>query len=163
MSLGIGSSSSKTTAVHWPVITPLSLTFLFFRGHSSLGLSRLATGVRSFVGFPSLHALIWDPYSQLLQSVPSLRGEYNSEISTPVILTATTGASSPWPHQQNRPRAVRHLWCCDDRTAPSSTDTPPLATARAQRPSNCSQYHSSSLEWHIAAALGHGHTLSLKV
>ena len=28
-------------------------------------------------------------------------------------------------HQQNRPRAVRHLWRCDDHTAPSSTDTPP--------------------------------------
>ena len=40
-------------------------------------------------------------------------------------------------HQQNRRSAVRRCDCCDDRTAPSTTDIPPLSTARPQ-------YHSSS-------------------
>ena len=36
------------------------------------------------------------------------------------------------PHQQNRPIAVGHLCRCGDHPAPSSTDTPPLATAPQQ-------------------------------
>ena len=88
--LGIGSTSMRTTGVRQPLTTPLSLTFSLPRGRSSSQLSQLATGV-SFHQFSLPLALIEDSYAQLLPFAPSLGGEDNSEISTPILLTTTTG------------------------------------------------------------------------
>ena len=40
------------------------------------------------------------------------------------------------------------LWCCGDRTAPSPTGIPPLATARPQQASNSPQRHRNPFEYY---------------
>ena len=110
---------------------------------------------------PALHSLLSSPKAGIRREAcwtisnitagppPQIQAVIDAHIIPPLIDILSNSDSdfkTRKEHQQNRPRAVGHLGCCDDRPAPSITDTPPLATARSQQHSKYPQHHRSSPE-----------------